>query len=404
MKAVETLCNQIERRLEQTWHLSLAGDQDHWPHRFSLGKVPSASLASNFAAVQEWTFAWRDWAREHELALEDVTRRTAGISESLPSHVTISDLDTAARTVANGWPQRLRTGRRRLNSLLARFPEHSAPHRVLRASQAYSEADFDLLCTAALWFQSNARSGLSPRQVPIEGLHSKWLNSHRAAVLDLAGADELGLVEVRAPEVNFTYLDPDYRSRGGRIHDSVVPGDAVTPAYPPQVVVISENKDTAILFPELSGGISVQGHGNAGPSLISRVPFLASAPRVFYWGDLDAKGLEIVNEYRRFEVDVETLLMDETTLERYARFRADTDEHGRPLKRSTRKTLRRLTAQELAVYLRLTEPDSDDPIRVEQERIPLHEAAACVLRALGNSQDHPAERAAPGTSQNSKSV
>ena len=391
MKAIETLTGQIERRLERTWHLGLAGDQEGWPYRFNLGKVPSATLTADFRAVQEWTFGWRDWARQHELELEDVKRRTAGIPESLPSHVTVSDLDTAARIVGNGWPQRLRTGRRRLNSLLARFPDHSAPHRVLRASQAYSEADFDLLCTAALWFQDNAGSGLSPRQVPIEGLHSKWLNSHRATVLDLAGVEELGLVEVRAPEVNFTYIDPDYRSGPGRVHDSVVPGDTMTPAYRPQVVVITENKDTSILFPPVASGISVQGHGSAGASLISRIPFLAGAPHVFYWGDLDARGLEIVNEYRRFGVDVETLLMDQATLERYARFRADTDEHGRTLKRSTRKTLGLLTTEELAVYLRLTEPDSDDPIRVEQERIPLRDAAARVVRALGNSQAHPAE-------------
>ena len=40
-------------------------------------------------------------------------------------------------------------------------------------------------------------------------------------------------------------------------------GDTSLPLYPPQLAIISENKDTALLFPEVAGAISIHGNGSA---------------------------------------------------------------------------------------------------------------------------------------------
>ncbi|MEU4516718.1 DUF3322 domain-containing protein [Nonomuraea wenchangensis] len=63
------------------------------------------------------------------------------------------------------------------------MPDRAA---VVRAADGYSDTDFGLLCAAAAWFRVNSDSGLTPRQVPIEGLHAKWLNTHRPLVMALA--------------------------------------------------------------------------------------------------------------------------------------------------------------------------------------------------------------------------
>lgn len=115
------------------------------------------------------------------------------------------------------------------------------------------------------------------------------------------------------------------------------------------------------------------------------MPFLLDAARIFYWGDLDARGFEIANEYRRFGVRIETVLMDMAALNRYAAFRAETDERGRPLKRSARKTLTHLTSSELEAYETLTDPEWSGPIRVEQERIPLKVALGQVQQLRDRS-------------------
>lgn len=55
-----------------------------------------------------------------------------------------------------------------------------------------------------------------------------------------------------------------HRAAGRRWHDSVSVGEAMRPAYNPQLVIITENKDTAVGFPPAHGGISVEGSGTGG--------------------------------------------------------------------------------------------------------------------------------------------
>ena len=399
MKSHADALRDIERRLTRTWHLTLGGDPRHWPHAFPLSSPSGRTLDQDFPAVQAWSLEWIDWARGHGLELQFTARRTAGTKQTLPTHLVVPDVDTAARVAEGEWRQRLVRGRARLTRLRTGFPDLAAPEALLRATDGYNDVDFDLLCVAAAWFKTHEGSGLSPRQVPIEGLHSKWLNTHRQHVLALSCVPDLGLVEVRPIPVHFTYLDPNHRQGGGRLHDSVSPGYAMQPAYFPDVVVITENKDSAVLFPEWPNAVSVQGHGSAGPSLISRVDWLTHAARVIYWGDLDARGFEIVNEYRRMGVSIDTILMDATTLARFARFQAYTDDKGVPLRRSARKNLPLLTDTERLPYEMVTDPSDAHPIRVEQERMPLTLAADALDRLLVKQVDRSAHE--PSTTEDS---
>jgi hypothetical protein len=378
MKTPPQVAADIERRLKRTWHLTLGGDASHWPHSFPLGKPTRAHLDGNFGTAQQWSFEWQDWARAHALELVWQPRRIGATQQELPSHVKLPDVDTAAGVVGPEWRARLARGRRRLATVCMGFPALRAPWEIVRATDGYSEVDFNVLCTASAWFQQYQGTGLSPRQVPIEGLHSKWLDGHRQHVLALAGVEDLGLVDVRPNPVHFTYLDPTHRQSGRRLHDSVCPGFPMQPEYLPEVVIITENKDTSVLFPEMIQAISVQGHGSAGPTLISRVDWIKEAPRVVYWGDLDSRGFEIVNDYRRYGVNIETILMDPATLTRFARFKAETDDKGVPLKRFPQKAVPFLTEDERLTYEMITDPAGLHPIRVEQERMPLNVALAAL--------------------------
>jgi hypothetical protein len=73
---------------------------------------------------------------------------------------------------------------------------------------------------------------LTPRQVPIPGLHAKWLGSNSHLVRTLAGLDDLSMV-TRPTRVYWTNLDPDYRRTGQCIHDSLTHGDSVPLPYEP---------------------------------------------------------------------------------------------------------------------------------------------------------------------------
>jgi hypothetical protein len=393
VKSPAQLVDDVDRRLARTWASHLAGDSPAapeqetpseaaaWPHAFPLGQPSSAELGGGFAAVANAVRQWRTWASAQQVELRLRTRRVMSTEQDLPTHVVVPDVDTAARLCGREWLDRVARGRRRAAVLAQQYPHLQQPARVLAAVDALSDIDFDLLCRAADWFATHDATGLTPRQVPVEGLHAKWLNTRHALVRELAALDDLRLLPPHPARVHFTYLDPDYRAAGGRLHDSATVGDRVTLPYRPTVVVISENKDTAIGFPELPGAVSVEGVGRGGGTAAA-FAWIRDASTVFYWGDMDADGLEILNEFRAAGIPATSILMDLDAYAGWERYGVNHDPKGRPLEPRKPRPTPHLTDSEAALYERLIAADWDRPRRIEQERIPLHVAAAMVERHL----------------------
>lgn len=429
MKTAAHVTALVERRLRSTWHLHLdssartpaeqsglpqlearhpvagsdvgryedgegeagpgdtAGGAVRWPFRVSLGAPTGRDLVGQLGVLRTEIFALRRWAADSAVALTEVTRRVSGTMQPVPSHATVTDVDVAAALCANGWPQRLHRGRARLSTLRELGFAGDLP-RVVRDVDGRDDVDVGLLCTTAGWFRYHGgiAIGLTPRQVPVPGVHAKWLNTSAHLVAELAGLPELGLAPGHPPRIHFTYLDPEHLDGGGRRHDSATVGDATTPVYPPSLVLISENKDTAVGFPPVHGGVAVEG-GGAGGRTAAAIDWLRQAPTVVYWGDLDADGFAILDGYRAAGVPARSILMDVATYDRYAEFGTSLDKHGSSIVPGRRRDLAHLTAPERELYLRLTDPDFDGHRRLEQERIPLSHALTSLLEAKLLSPD-----------------
>jgi hypothetical protein len=384
VKTPEQVLGDMQRRLQATWHLEVTqqceagrAEQSDWPRSFPLGTVPRTALEKDFERFQKAAFVWRDWAAAHGLTLSDAPRLVHGTTQRIPTHVTVPSIDVACELCGRTWVDRLTRGRARTAELRHRFPHTLDLPRVVRDIDGYTEVDVDLLYATAEWFRQNSAAGLTPRQVPIPGLHAKWLNTHHAAVATLAGLPALDLLPRHPARLHFTYLDPGHRTKGGRWQDSATVGDQMTPAYLPSVVVISENKDTALHFPALEGGISVEGMGHGGTTAAS-FSWLRECPNLFYWGDIDAAGFEILDGFRAAGLAVTSVLMDLPTYERYEQFGTSTDARGNPLVATPRRPLEHLTDDEQQLYGCLTDPAWTRYRRVEQERIPLGVAADTV--------------------------
>uniref|UniRef100_UPI002B26F64F DUF2220 domain-containing protein n=1 Tax=Nocardioides sp. TaxID=35761 RepID=UPI002B26F64F len=153
--------------------------------------------------------------------------------------------------------------------------------------------------------------------------------------------------------------------------------------YQPQAVVISENKDTAIHFPPIPQGIAVEGGGFGGKTAAA-FGWFTGAPRLYYWGDIDAHGYEILNGWRADGVPVTSILMDLATYDQYEPYGTNADTRCQALTTVTRKPLPHLTAGERAVYERITDPAWTGHRRIEQERIPVGVAAQTLLVDVGN--------------------
>jgi hypothetical protein len=380
VKAPEDVLVEVRRRLELNWAQVLCDPDARWRSAFTIGEPSAAELSGDFGWFADRARQWREWAADQGVELRMTSRRVAGTNQVLPTHVVVSDLSIAARMCGESWPERLERGRRRADTMASTFAHLADPAEltaVVRATVGYSELDFDLLVRAGRWFAENDARGLTPRQVPIGGMHAKWLNTRREWVRRLAGVADLGLLPPHAGRVHFTYLDPDHRAHRGRWHDSATVGDAVCLPYRPRVVVISENKDTAIWFPPMIGGVSVEGVGR-GAATIAALDWVAGAERLFYWGDMDADGLEILNEFRAAGLPVVSVLMDLAAYSAWERYGTNFDPKGQPVGPRPPRPVPFLSPREAELYEGLCSTGWSGYRRVEQERIPLDVAWAAV--------------------------
>lgn len=198
MKSIDTALAETAKHLAAGWHLDVARTGDsRWPKTVPLGTFSSVEADARYSEVQSWAHEWHKWVQGHEAILRTTTRRIRGIAHlDVPTHLVLEDPDVAAAAVADGWPARLRLARSRAELIVANFPGADVA-TALRLAAHLDATDFDLALTAARWFVDNPNlwPGLTPRQVPIAGLHAKWLDSHRPLLKVLACLNDLALAD-----------------------------------------------------------------------------------------------------------------------------------------------------------------------------------------------------------------
>jgi len=379
---------EVERRVRlhvtERWADEVAsestGEQKWWPRAYPLGRPDARMLEIGFGDLIELVDSWRTQATAWGADIVERNIRADGTAYPMPSHIVIPSINVAAAIAGPGWTARLARGREYGRIIDAQFPHRrDVLARTILATADWTRVDVGLLAQAASWFEQHPRSGLSPREVPLEGLHTKWLESRTQTVARLAGLSDLGLHPPHPSRIHFTYLDPAHLEAGNRRHDSATVGDAFKPAYPPQIVIICENKDTAIHFPQVRGAIAVEGAGS-GAGAFADTDWLRQAPLVIYWGDMDADGLRILAQFRDADIPARSLFMDIPSYERWELYGTNSDKRGNPIAADRRPAPANLEHDERALYELLNDPSSARYRRVEQERIPLDIASDTVRR------------------------
>lgn len=359
-------------RLSRDWaEQLLPGGERDWPRTVLLHPPAMESSEAGLQALRAWRDDVYQVAERYGLDVEVQNRRIGGIVYRLPNRLSVPTLEHAAHVAGDERPVRIATARHRLAVI---GPVDSAA--ALRSIVQLSDLDFELLQRVLAWLREHDETGLTPRQLQIEGVHGKWIESHRGLVEELLGRP-LRTVG-RTKSVEMTWLDPEHRA-AGRWHDSFTVGDAGMRApYELRLAVICENKDTAVHFPPLPAAVAIQGNGTHLPRLAD-LPWLDGVPLV-YWGDIDAAGYAIVHQLRSQGREVPTILMDAAAAEHYSYLGVRHHPNG-TLITANRRQLPRLTPGERVVYDQVTTPGRDSWLRIEQERMPF-EHALQALRAL----------------------
>lgn len=174
-------------------------------------------------------------------------------------------------------------------------------------------------------------------------------------------------LKYRQPTVRLRLLDSviaDTFFNG--LDDLQVPLDQfVQLRMPLQRVIILENKTNFsnlmnfLTLPQFPGTAGIFGSG-FGLGRLQPVPWLHEVD-IFYWGDLDAHGLQILSQLRGYFPHTRAFLMDRTTLDAFSEYALT---GAAP---STASALPHLTDEEHQLFDYLNRHQ----LRLEQERIPL---------------------------------
>lgn len=218
----------------------------------------------------------------------------------------------------------------------------------------------------------NPNSNLYIRELPIK-VHTKFIENNKSIIwelLDIVIADSLNKDEKKHFESRFNlkYSEPLVRFRllDSKIAQNFFSGlDDITIRItdfsklnlPNKKVVIVENLINLLTLPSMPNTMAIFGQGFKVLSL-KKIDWLNGC-EIYYWGDLDAQGFEILSGFRSHYRQTESLMMDKTTFDMFYENDLET--------KSKTETLLHLNEEERNMHQLLFK----NKWRLEQEKIPM---------------------------------
>lgn len=354
----------------------VAGEPSLFPRRLNLKGPSSTELAERFNEVRGWIAGLDREAKHYRLVWHTVNHRILG-ANSIPAEVWIDSLEDALRLIGK------RREVDRFASLVALTGECQPGLRswlVKRPLRALELADdWPRLLAIVRWLQQHPRPGVYLRQVDIAGVHSKFIEGHRAVLAELfdlvlsseaidttagglAGFCRRYGFRDKSLRLRFRLLDPAMAPFStGTDQDIAVSAETFARLdLPVERVFITENEINFLAFPSLPYSMVIFGAGY-GFEMLAEARWLHHIS-IHYWGDIDTHGFAILNQLRFYLPAANSFLMDRKTL------LAHQPQWGRETQPEKRQ-LARLNAEETALYDDLRQNRLADQLRLEQERI-----------------------------------
>lgn len=304
----------------QNW---LAGE-GAWPLVVALGVPTDKDIAEDASAVRAWATAWQSWTGPGEVLFEERQFARFG-RHRLPSRLSFESAAVVAAAVAQSRRWEIACERyRRMSNRWPVLAHGNALASRFDVLADYSDEDFERLVTLLAWLNANPASGLYVRQLPVEGLDTKWLEKRTGLVAGLLravrgtgdeGGDFHALFGLKKPahRVRIRLLCPTLRGLVGGLGDIEAPVEELSRLpISPAAVVIVENLETGLALPDIANTVLVMKLGNA-VSALRELIWLIDA-QVWYWGDIDTHGFAILGRARRAVPHIKSILMDESTL------------------------------------------------------------------------------------------
>lgn len=251
---------------------------------------------------------------------------------------------------------------------LSRIPGKTLLKLLTTKADIWSE-----LVKVCQYFFQNPRPDLFIRELPLD-LSSKFLESHQGLLRELLPFflspldfnpegktfEQMFNLKKSPHFFRMRFLDLNLKGEMGIPFEDFAasPGDLSEMAFPSQTkAIITENLYNYLGLPPLPRTLGIFGGGRS-VSLLTEVAWSHECD-LYYWGDLDAQGFEILSHLRQSFPKMKSLFMDLVTLNKFGHLKTTGVKSGL-------KDLNGLGVEEKRVYDYLVKNN----VRLEQEKIP----------------------------------
>jgi hypothetical protein len=370
--AVKAHLLQYFKRNCMKW-LSQMPSMEGFPLIISLRAPTGTEAIANQDSARKWISEWQNLPTNlGAVRWEELRWRYLG-KQMIPKALELPDPNTLARWIGlePAWKKALKRSQKSLEL----FPELvGGLSRMYFEYFEMEDSDFERLLEVLSWIKNNRGVSLYPRELPIVGVDSKWVENHEkylaTAASELFGEtirshnlySSLGF---KTPPKNLIHLRPLCSNlkkiMGGWDYFRVELCDLIKLKIKPRLVIIVENLQTGLSFKSLPGTLLFMAKGYSATEF-AQIPFLKDTP-CLYWGDIDTHGFKIINLVRKELPHLKSMLMDETTFLSHCKFWVSEEN---PVKNSE---LSYLTAPELELFEKIRFGKWGQNLRLEQEKV-----------------------------------
>lgn len=377
----------IKANIERKWQKgdllrSLLDEGSTFPYKIKL-KGPSSSEAGlNFDKLICWVDNLKAKEKSrlgygYEIVEKVVNFRLVG-KNTVPTHVVIGDVEDALRLINK--VREATIFRKNYEKIYDEWGEKAYfedlknwclkyPFKVIE-DLGDNISEFILVIN---WFERNLEHFLYIRQLDIEGVDTKFIEKHRETLGEMLEIilpsqsfdssqkrfEDRFKLRKKPSMIRFRILDDEYKDLTFR--DMTVPVEEFV-AWKNTVerVFFTENEINFLSFPNLKNSIVIFGKGY-GVQIFRDVKWL-SEKEVYYWGDIDTHGFNILSMLRSFLPKVRSFLMTEKILMEHKALWVEEDN---PFLSESEN----LIEEERNLMLKLQNKYFGKHVRLEQERI-----------------------------------
>ena len=257
------------------------------------------------------------------------------------------------------------------------------PQKVVDNTHCWND-----LLRVVRYFISNPQPNLYIRELPIE-VHTKFIEQNKSILkelLDIVIADHICKEETMfekryglrydEPWVRFRILDDAIATRQfSGVTDIQMPqSQFCNLTLTVNRIFVVENKINFLTFPLVKDAMVIWGHGFS-VGILKDISGLNNTS-LYYWGDIDAQGFEILSQFRSYFPNTYSLLMTRSIFEAYYEKDAGTPSNVR--------AELNLTEEEYELYEFL----KSNNYRLEQEKIPQTTVNKTICKLLKNSNSN----------------